>query len=199
MSLRVYAVVPGATRAPGGPLRLVTVGRLAAAVERGRVRAATPRNLVAYDRQMRVLADRAAAILPARFNTIVADEEEIATILRLRRARLGAALKNVRGRVQMTVRVPVAPVGRALPGSAPGTAYLRSRRIPELDPLRAATKRWVRDERIEPREGLASIYHLVPGTAVDAYRDALIAAADAAGVRLVVTGPFPPYAFAQGW
>jgi hypothetical protein len=199
VSLRVYAVVPGATRVPGRSLHLVTVGRLAAVVERGRARAATPRNLVAYDRQMRMLADRAAAILPARFNTIVADEEEVATILRLRRARLAATLKNVRGRVQMTVRVPTPPVGRAVSGSATGTEYLRSRRIPELDPLRAATKRWVRDERVEPRAGLASIYHLVPGTAVGAYREALIGAADAAGVRLVVTGPFPPYAFAQGW
>jgi hypothetical protein len=204
VSLRVYAVVPAAADLGRLPLRLVTAGRLAAVVANGRRRVVTPRNLVDYDQTIRRLADRAPALLPARFNTIVDDDEAIATVLRERRARLSAALRQVRGRVQMTVRVPV---GRALSGAAAGpdkarptgTAYLRARRIPELDPLRRAVARWVREERLEPRAGLASLYHLVPITAIDAYREALVAAADAAGLRLVVSGPFPPYAFAGSW
>lgn len=201
MSLRVYAVVPAATVVGGMPLRLVASGRLAAAVAPGRRRAATPRSLVAYDRMIRRLADRATAILPARFNTIVEDDGEIATVLRERRARLSAALRQVRGRVQMIVRVPVGqPVPRpARAARRDGTAYLRSRRRPELDPLRRAVARWVREERLDARPGLASLYHLVPGSAADAYREAIVAAADTAGLRLVVSGPFPPYAFAEGW
>jgi hypothetical protein len=197
MSLRVYAVVPAAADLGRLPLRLVTAGRLAAVVASGRRRVATPRNLVAYDRTIRRLADRAPAILPARFNTIVNDEEEIATVLRERRARLSSALRQVRGRVQMTVRVPVGRVAAA--GRPTGTAYLHARRIPELDPLRRAVARWVREERLEPRAGLASLYHLVPIGAIDAYREALVTAADAAGLRLVVSGPYPPYAFAGSW
>jgi hypothetical protein len=200
----VYAVVAAGTRVPRG-LRLVPAGRIAAVVEPGRARAVNRRNVLAYDHMVRELADRVAAILPARFNTVVADEGEIAAALAARRPHLLAALRHVRGRVQVTVRIPA---GRAAaPDKArragvvrpTGTEYLRSRRIPEIDPVRAAVRKIVRDERVERHTSLASIHHLVPAASVDAYWRAVVGAADAAGLRLVITGPFPPYAFAEIW
>jgi hypothetical protein len=54
----------------------------------------------------------------------------------------------------------------------------------------------VRDERVETRAGVTSVYHLVPRAAAEAYRRALDRAAAAQGLRIAVSGPWPPYAFA---
>jgi hypothetical protein len=73
--------------------------------------------------------------------------------------------------------------------------------IPGSEPLRAAVKKWVRAERVErhDRGRLAgSIYHLVPRGAAVAYRTSLQRAALAADITVVVSGPWPPYAFADG-
>lgn len=73
--------------------------------------------------------------------------------------------------------------------------------IPGSEPLRAAVKKWVRAERVErhDRGRLAgSIYHLVPRGAAAAYRTTLQRAALAADIMVVVSGPWPPYAFADG-
>ena len=64
--------------------------------------------------------------------------------------------------------------------------------------LLAAVARWVRAERVERSGDIASVYHLIPRGAVDAYVRAALGAAQAEGVRVVVTGPFPAYAFG-GW
>lgn len=86
-----------------------------------------------------------------------------------------------------------------------GTTYLRQRaaaaarerEIPGFDPVRAAVRRWIRDERVEKHPAIASVYHLVPRGSAEAYRQAVVRAASAAGLQVVVTGPWPPYAFAE--
>ena len=86
-----------------------------------------------------------------------------------------------------------------------GRRFLQRRaaelQIPGTEPLRVAVKKWVRAERTErhDRGRLAgSMYHLVPRRAATAYRDALQRAAGDAGLTIIVTGPWPPYAFAEG-
>jgi hypothetical protein len=72
--------------------------------------------------------------------------------------------------------------------------------IPGSDPLRDAVARWVRAERVErhDRGRLAgSLYHLIPRGAADGYRRAIERAAVDAGLTTVVSGPWPPYAFAD--
>ena len=64
-------------------------------------------------------------------------------------------------------------------------------------PLRAAVRRWVRDERVQMRGSIATVYHLIPRSAVDRYRSALERAARDAGIRLRVLGPRLPYAFSD--
>ena len=84
-----------------------------------------------------------------------------------------------------------------------GTQYLRSRQreysAPAFDPLRAAVRRWVREERVEKQGGVATIYHLIPRGSADRYRLTIGDAAREAGVRMIVSGPWPPYAFADIW
>jgi len=96
--------------------------------------------------------------------------------------------------------------GRSGPGVT-GSEYLRrraeararEREIAGFDPVRDAVRRWVREERVEKRANIATVYHLVPQASADSYRAAAERAAAAAGLQVVITGPWPPYAFAAVW
>jgi len=159
---------------------------------------------------MRELAARFPALLPARFGTSV-DEDELMFILSTRRASLARALIAVRGRVQMTIRVlarataedrGIMPVPEEPAGAVTGRDYLAgkaraARAVAGFEPVRAAVARWVRDERVERRGGVSSVYHLIPRSSTVAYRRAVRTAAASSGLRLLVSGPWPPYAFAD--
>jgi hypothetical protein len=159
---------------------------------------------------MHELAARFPAMLPARFDTFV-DEDELMFILSSRRVSLARALTMVRGRVQMTIRVlprgeaddrAIAQAGEERVGAVTGRDYLAgkaraARAVAGFEPVRAAVARWVRDERVERRAGVSSVYHLIPRSSTSAYRRAVRTSAASAGLRLIVTGPWPPYAFAD--
>ena len=72
-----------------------------------------------------------------------------------------------------------------------------ARDVPQLAKLRPAIRRWIRDERMQMRGSIATVYHLVPRGAADRYRSALERAAREAGIRLRVLGPRLPYAFSD--
>jgi hypothetical protein len=169
-----------------------------------------------FDRVVRHLFVAVPALLPARFGTCFDTLDELTTVLRLRQASLRRALRVVRGRAQMTVRVirgqewgrdsrphflPNGPVGRR--PVTTGADYLRGRAeeaarqraVPGFEPVRASVARLVRAEHVDRRAGVATIYHLVPRAAAMSYRAAVERSAAAAGLHCVVTGPWPPYAF----
>ncbi len=193
------------------PLTVVRAGRTSGIV--GRL-AGVPRpssaNLRAYHQAMGRLADVVPALLPVRFGTTLQSETEVAMLLRARSASFTAALTRVRRRVQMTVRFVRRDDPRADPeptiadvSRSSGTAYLQSRarmahRLAAWEPcaeLRRVAGRWIKAEVIEERNGVVSVYHLVPRSAAESYRRAVEAAAFSTQPR--VTGPFPPFAFAD--
>jgi hypothetical protein len=189
----------------GEPLAIVPVGRVAAIVgELPRVPTPTHDRLTRYDAVMRRLSRRYASLLPARFATCV-DRDELVFILRSRQAFFRRALRAVRFRAQMTMRfididrAPAAPPTSASRRS--GTEYLRQRSplatIPAIAPVLAAMKKWVRDERVETHDRIVTVYHLIPRGAAETYRRAVIERAERAGLRAIVSGPFPPYAFTE--
>lgn len=218
MRLCIYAIVAAGRHTPdvaGVRLRAVRRGTVAALGSPVRhAPAPAPAQLRRYHRVVAGIAEQVSSILPARFGTVM-DDAELDAILSMRGRSFTAALQHVRGRVQMTIRVP-APTGagQAMTSNVPrpgagaqirrrGTAYLQTRaaetaaerQIPGFAPVHAAVRRWVRDERIDLTEGVASVYHLVPRTSVSAYARAVHLALDRAGLRAVLSGPFPPYAF----
>lgn len=221
MTLCLYAVVSTATvpvRIAGMRNEAMTVIR-AGAVSGvvGRL-ASVPRpssaNLRAYHQAIARLSDAVPALLPVRFGTTLHSEAEVVTLLRARSASFRAALTRVRRRVQMTVRfvhsadraaaVQRAEAGWATPALArsSGTAYLQSRasearRLANREPcveLRRVVRRWIKAEVIEERNGVVSVYHLVPRAATASYRRAV--EAGTFPVPPQVAGPFPPFAFA---
>ena len=219
MTLGVYALVSpaprrvGVTGIAGERLRVVTVGGVSAIVgDLARARRPTEANLRKYDVVMRTLARDSAALLPARFGTQFRDLDELSLVLQSRQPSLRRLLRHVRNRAQITIRMVVPAAGPSAPPSGSrrpsglrttGSSYLRrraaeaaqAREIPGFESVRAAVRRWVRDERIERQANVASVYHLIPRSSVDAYRAALDRAARAAGLDLRVSGPWPPYAF----
>jgi len=220
----VYALIASSSRVVGSGmggerLRAVTAGGIVALVgELRRAPKPTMTNLRRYAIVIEKAAAQTPAILPVRFGTGMADLDEVTFVLQSRQDALRRRLRAVRGRSQMTIRVVLGKSGsdpgdNPSPGSDPGdqstqgTQYLqqraitaaRAREIPGFAPIRAAVKRWVKDERVEKRAGVATVNHLIPRSSVGTYRSAVERAAERAGLRVVVTGPFPPYAFAENW
>lgn len=78
-------------------------------------------------------------------------------------------------------------------------AAARARDVPQLSPVRPALGRWIRDERVERRPERVSVYHLIPRASAAAYQRVVARSAARTGVPIVVTGPWPPYAFAEEW
>jgi len=226
MKVAVYALIRddgrrvSARGISGERLRVARVGALAAVVgDVARPPAPTEAKLRAYMSVVAALATRHRAILPVRFGTIMEDDAKLETVLRARQQAIRSQLAHVRGRAQMTVRVvagrTLLPVGRTLSGpprepdkarATTGTQYLTTRtreqrasNIPGFAPLSHAVARWVRDQRVDRRGNIATVYHLIPRAAAARYASAIENAAAAEGVRVVVSGPWPAHAFADRW
>jgi hypothetical protein len=196
----------------GEPLRLLHQDSIAAVVGELASRPAPSREtLQAQDAVVRRLAERFAALLPARFGEAFVDEATLLQRLADPSAGLAGALALVRGCVQMTLRVfgdpEPEPETPPEPAGGPGKRYLeaqrremeRARSIPEIDPLREALRPVLRAERLERHgEGrlLGTAYHLVPTGQTGAYLSILEKASEQLGGRRVAaSGPWPPYAF----
>ena len=205
-------------------LRAISVDGVAAIVGEVRRRpVASTRNLRQYASVVESIAARVPAILPVRFGTTFEDVAELTLALRSRGPAMRQRLRAVRRRAQMTIRsvgsdpddgrseglTPVMDRSGVRPRNkaTQGTQYLRqrltvmrtAREVPELAPIRPAIRRFVKDERVERRSGVATVHHLIPRAAADRFRAAVERAAAETGVRLVISGPCAPYAFADNW
>jgi len=198
----------------GLPSRFTVLGRRLQAIDIGRVSAiveavseAPPVTEKALRQQHAIvtrLAERAEALLPVRFGAIFTPAELDARVKSAEEVML-AAIRRVRGCVQMTVRVHAraAPESRVARPST-GTAYLtaRSERGRALRgvaaKIRVAVSPLVVDERLDEGKGelLATLYHLIRSPDASRYRSAVEAIAPSLGpARLSVTGPWPVFAF----
>jgi hypothetical protein len=219
--LYMYAVVEGEPSGPlgegigGEPLRLVPSGGISAVTgDLAAIPQPSPDTLKRQDAVVRRLAGLFTALLPARFGESAADEAALAAKLVPRERELAAALKLVRGCVQMTLRVFGEPDPAPEPGptaaAGPGTRFLEIRRreqermrsLPEIASLSQALRPLLKAERIERHANgplLGTAYHLVPREGTAAYLAAVEETRGRIGGRRVAaTGPWPPYAFAPG-
>jgi gas vesicle protein GvpL/GvpF len=143
-------------------------------------------------------------LLPVRFGAWI-DREELAAVVSRQKSAILDALQLVRGRVQMTIRFHAARMETRRNRSAgvcaeSGTEYLRARRDAEhwVPVEAAAVRRAVHDFVVAERVSLASertagLYHLIPRDVVPAYKAATRPFEPSVAV---VTGPWPPFAFA---
>lgn len=194
--LYLYAVIDEEPSSLEKPLRLIRCGDLLVVAGEA-VPKVTPENLAAQDAVVRGLD--VPAVLPIRFGETVSDEEDLRKLLKPRSSDLAAALEQVRGCQQMTLRVFGDPAPLPELQGGPGTRYLEARRraysLPEIGPLLERLRPLVRAERIERKDQgrlLGTVYHLVRREDLQAYKEA------SKDDRVAVSGPFPPYAFAPG-
>jgi hypothetical protein len=165
--------------------------------------AATEVHLRAQHRAVVHASKKTEAILPVRFGTLL-QANDLLDVVRDFDEDFHAALDDVRGKAQMTLRLagragPAAPPASRSRGAAPGRAHLEALRaalhvpVPRsARPLLRAVQPFVVRERRERGAMLATIYHLVKRDNVRLYRAAFDAHA-VPGVSL--TGPWPPFAF----
>jgi hypothetical protein len=206
----VYALLEERTSAPrvsGHRVEVIDIGGVAVAAER--LAEAPALSEAALRDQHRVvvrLAGAAPSILPVRFGSFV-ERAELERVLRSRAAMLREAFHEVRGKTQMTVRVfgPVEPAPTR-PEPRSGTEYLRARaasNTPRLSPIARAVSEAVRPlvsaERVDAGRGGVQITlnHLIARGRARRYRSSVDVAVGAeAASSVVVSGPWPPFAFA---
>ena len=164
---------------------------------------ATEGAVLAHARVVEALVERSAALLPARFGRGFRDDEALREAIEGRAASLREALAQVRGCVELGVRV-VAPEPTAAPAAESGRAYMEAlqaraeeaRRLHE--PLAALARAATRTVGATPRLLLSGAYLVEPGE-LDAFRGRIFELEAAhAELTFVCTGPWPPYSFAPG-
>jgi hypothetical protein len=191
--LYLYALSDAPARLPRGVRAIVIAGACAIVAER---EAGEPSIEAAVEHDRVVRAIRADAVLPMRFGVSFDDERALRAELRPLKRAIAGALARVRECVQLTVRVS----GKEAPlKGGPGTRYLARKAVPELAPLVRALRELVQDTRIERKragESFAVLYILVARSDVARVKRVVRATA-LEGIALMLTGPWPPYAFAS--
>ena len=213
MSLYVYAISGSAASsfdAAGYRVEFIDLGGVfAVAATMDERPALTEGNLRNQHDIVSAIAARVDAVVPARFGSLV-DRAELRRVVALRRDAILEALALVAGREQMTIRVIGAgeSTARERVESMPmsGTRYLQQRKTaaewtlpPGARAVVDAVRALVHAERVVGGEGrvLATVYHLVTrGASVDYARRLDACRATHAGFPFIISGPWPPFAFA---
>jgi hypothetical protein len=213
VTLHLYAVTAGVT-APkglagiaGGAVRSVAVGEIAAVVgDVGEAPAApTEAAVLEHARIVEELMAANDALLPARFGHGFADERELADALAAREPQLEAALVQVRGCVELGLRV-LRRNGPPAAAGGSGTDYMRSRlsSVREAedtardvhDALAASARAATHQVLATPQLVLTAAY-LLPREDVGSFRERVETVEQRhPELSFVCTGPWPPYSFA---
>ncbi len=210
--ISLYALTDARVALPPGLRAVACESFLAIVADVEQVPVITETALRNHDANVRALSAISEAILPARFGSVVADEPELVDALEARTATLVDALRLVKGMDQMTLRVFGPSVSEPLTNPAAadrsGTDYMLERQralqteteVDEIAQLRALLAPLIHGERTERHAApplIGSVYHLVIRGQSKAYGTVVReAASQLAPIRVAVSGPWPPYAFA---
>ncbi len=209
--IELYAITdhPGPPLPTLAPLRAVVSDDLAAICAPATEGEISPQVLWRHEEVVEALMqDR--DVLPARFGTVLEDEETAARVLADRHGELARALASIRGSVELSVRVLATAQKPAQPSSrqsANGAQYLRARartvaeqeRVARAinEPLAAAARAHVKRRTSLPGELLRGAYLVRQENVSDFARLVAELQDKIPTLRLLCTGPWPPYSFAE--
>ena|ERR1700680_3905151 len=171
--------------------------------------------LLAYEKAVASI-HATRAVIPLRFGCVVEGESEVRALIRERRAEYQQLLAQWEGYTEMGLRLwcgsrPRADFHADARGSSEASQYLAALRgrCPGLTPAerqcaaRIAERmkglyRGGREEAGPAANGrLVSLYFLVPRASVDDFRERARAIDLPPDMKLMVSGPWPPYNFAS--
>jgi Gas vesicle synthesis protein GvpL/GvpF len=140
-------------------------------------------------------------LLPVRFGTLVENDEAAIRALDERREELTTRLDRVRGAVELAVRAETAdaPSGR-MPAGLSGAEYIRAKahRTEAARLLHEPLAFLARESVVQPGPELLRAAYLVDREAVDGFVGLVRRLQETHdGLRVLCTGPWPPYSFAQ--
>ena len=177
--------------------------------------------VLAYERVVKFVFGR-RTIIPMRYGCAVRDRLELAAVLDTHRNECDALLHRLEGLAEMGVQVPAGgseigsaavPPARLHDSSWSGASYLLAKKLYYLGAdqnverqnelvqtvCRPLAGLFV-DRKVElPSRGapLLSLHFLVPRASVEAFREASRHSLPNDATRLLVSGPWPPYNFAD--
>jgi Gas vesicle synthesis protein GvpL/GvpF len=210
----VYAIGEPAAMTPeppqrglgGARLRVLVCDGLAAVFSRHRTLQPrpSPEALWSHEAVVEQLTAR-GAVLPLRFGTMLDGEQALRETLAERHEELALGLENVRGRVELGVRVLGDPPRERPRGQGSGRAYLMARHEAHHRARQAAREiheplaAIAHDSRLRttvPPPAILAAAYLVDRDQLEAFKArAGVLAAARDDVSTVCTGPWPPYSF----
>lgn len=196
-------------------IRAVTSHGLAAVVSGVEEPTAAPSvsSLLEYERVIGAIHAR-QTVIPLRYGCLMESEEQIVRLLEDRRQEYKALLDRLRGMTEMGIRLLWPTSAAPLPdlSQSPGAAYLASLRnrynsqdalAPEeaqlADRIADSLARWSTDLRREISSSghgrMLSLYFLTPKSRSEKFRKKAREISPPPGVKLLLSGPWPPYNF----
>lgn len=225
MKLYVYCLAEGVDRlhktphgVSGAPVRIAHFQDLSAVVSVCKDFRVTRKNVLAHHEVVQSITERTTP-LPARFGTLVT-VEQLSHYVSTHHQAIKAKLSHVHGRVEMNVRMIETIDGAKTPQEnetvpGPGTAFLLEKQR-EILCRQAGTAQkeqltaWLREKlgelikeekiSLSPSQTviLARADHLIERDNVQEYRTKMTKAVDERpDIRFMVSGPWPPYSFAN--
>jgi Gas vesicle synthesis protein GvpL/GvpF len=184
---------------PEPPLRAVRSDGLTALCAPAEQRELTAEVLWEHEAVVESLMEQ-RDLLPMRFGTLVEDDEAAVRALEERREELRNSLDRVRGAVELAVRAEAnAPEERA-PAGTTGAEYIRAKahRTEAARLLHEPLAFLARESVVQPGPELLRAAYLVDREAVESFVGLVRRLQETHdGLRVLCTGPWPPYSFAQ--
>ena len=220
MGLLAHCVVPrpnAASEVPdriaGRTVRLIEVGDLALVVsETDGAPATDPDAVMAFEAVVEWFLRRYRSVIPIRLGRVLTDEEAAARIVRERAPEYRRLVHELEDTVEVGIRVlPERDLERQDATSSgiaqSGAAWLEQRRqhygrleraVAHLDGVGMQLKAELADaflrSREEARPGMLSLYFLVPRPRAESFLERA-SRVKLPGVKVLVSGPWPPYNF----
>jgi hypothetical protein len=139
-------------------------------------------------------------VLPMRFGTLVEDDEAAVRALVERREELRSSLDRVRGAVELALRAEAKAPKERIPTGTTGAEYIRAKahRTEAARLLHEPLAFLARESVVQSGPELLRAAYLVDREAVESFVS-LVRRLQAThdGLRVLCTGPWPPYSFAQ--
>jgi hypothetical protein len=184
---------------PNPPLRAVNADGLTALCAPARQREMTAEVLWEHEAVVESLMEE-RDLLPMRFGTLVEDDEAAIRALVERREELRKGLDRVRGAVELAVRAEASSPGDLAPTGTSGAEYIRAKahRTEAARLLHEPLAFLARESVIQAGPELLRAAYLVDREAVDGFVGLVRRLQETHdGLRILCTGPWPPYSFAQ--